>query len=156
MTEFRPLVPQDREAFQEFVRKLSPDARANRFLAPVKELSPATLEAMTQPDMGRHVALVATEGGRIIGEGRYVAVAGNGRAEFAIAVADDWQRKGIGARLLASLMVAARFAGLQALEGEVLRTNTAMLNFARRVGFALKGCSGDARLLVAERILVAD
>lgn len=149
-------MPQDRDAFQDFVRGLSADARANRFLAPVKELSPATLEAMTQPDQSRHVALVATEGGRIIGEGRYVAVAGNGRAEFAIAVADDWQRKGIGARLLASLMVAARLAGLQALEGEVLRTNTAMLNFAKRVGFALKGCSGDARLLVAERILVAD
>jgi acetyltransferase len=156
VAEFRPLVPEDRDAFQDFVRNLSPDARANRFLAPVKELSPATLEAMTQPDQTRHVALVATEGGRIIGEGRYVAVAGNGRAEFAIAVADDWQRKGIGARLLASLMVAARFAGLQALEGEVLRTNTAMLEFARRVGFALKGCNGDARLLVAERILVAD
>jgi acetyltransferase len=156
MTELRPLVPQDRDAFQEFVRGLSPDARANRFLAPVKELSPATLEAMTQPDQARHVAIVATDGDRIIGEGRYVAVAGNGRAEFAIAVADDWQRKGIGARLLASLMVAARFAGLQAIEGEVLRTNTAMLGFVRRVGFALKNCSGDARLLVAERILVAD
>ena len=156
MTEFRPLVPQDRDAFQEFVRGLSADARANRFLAPVKELSPATLEAMTQPDQARHVAIVATDGDRIIGEGRYVAVAGNGRAEFAIAVADDWQRRGIGARLLDSLMVAARFAGLQALEGEVLRTNTAMLEFSRRVGFALKGCSGDARLLVAERILVPD
>jgi hypothetical protein len=31
-----------------------------------------------------------------------------------------------------------------------------MLGFVRRVGFALKNCSGDARLLVAERILVAD
>ena len=156
MAEFRPLVPQDRDAFQDFVRGLSPDARANRFLAPVKELSPATLEAMTQPDQARHVALVATEGGRIIGEGRYVAEAGNGRAEFAIAVADDWQRKGIGARLLASLVVAARVAGLQVIEGEVLRTNMAMLGFVRRVGFALKSCSGDARLLVAERILAAD
>jgi acetyltransferase len=156
MTELRPLVPQDREAFQDFVRGLSPDARSNRFLAPVKELAPAMLEAMTHPDQGRHVAIVATEGDRIIGEGRYVALAGNGRAEFAIAVADDWQRKGIGTRLLESLMVAARMAGLQALEGEVLRTNTAMLGFVRRVGFALKGCSGDARLAVAERILVAD
>jgi acetyltransferase len=156
MTELRPLVPQDREAFQEFVRGLSPEARVNRFLAPVKELSPAVLEAMTQPDQGRHVALVAIEDGRIVGEGRYVALAGNGRAEFAIAVADAWQRRGIGARLLASLLVAARITGLQALEGEVLRTNTAMLNFMKRVGFALKSCSGDARLLVAERLLVAD
>jgi acetyltransferase len=156
MTELRPLVPQDREAFQDFVRTLSPEARVNRFLAPVKELSPAVLEAMTQPDQGRHVALVAIEDGRIVGEGRYVALAGNGRAEFAIAVADDWQRRGIGARLLASLLVAARITGLQALEGEVLRTNTAMLNFMKRVGFALKTCSGDARLLVAERLLLAD
>jgi acetyltransferase len=153
MTMLRPLVPQDREAFQDFVRSLSPDARTNRFLAPVKELAPAMLEAMTQPDQARHVAFVATEGGRIIGEARYVALAGNGRAEFAVAVADQWQRQGIGARLLEALIAAARSTGLHALEGEVLRTNTAMMSFARRIGFGFKSCAGDARLVVAERTL---
>jgi acetyltransferase len=151
--ELRPLVAQDREAFQDFVRSLSTDARANRFHAPVKELAPAMLEAMTQPDQARHVAFVATEGGRIIGEARYVALAGNGRAEFAVAVADQWQRQGVGARLLEALIAAARSTGLHALEGEVLRTNTAMMSFARRIGFGFKSCAGDARLVVAERTL---
>jgi acetyltransferase len=154
MTCLRPIVPQDREAFQSFVRGLSHETRTNRFLTPVSELSPTMLDAMTQADQGRHVALVATEGDRIIGEGRYVSLAGNGRAEFALAVADDWQRQGIGARLLGALTAAARQAGLLALEGEILRTNTAMLRFVQRAGFRLTSCAGDARLLMTERTLL--
>jgi acetyltransferase len=154
MTGLRPIVPGDRAAFQSFVRGLSHDTRTNRFLTPVQELSPAMLDAMTQADQGRHVALVATEGDRIIGEGRYVSLAANGRAEFALAVADDWQRQGIGAKLLGALVAAARQAGLRALEGEVLRTNTAMLRFVQRAGFRLTNCAGDARLLMTERTLL--
>ena len=154
MIALRPIVPRDRDAFQAFVRGLSAGARLNRFLMPVRELSPASLMALTMPDQARHVALVATEDARIVGEGRYVALGSGGRAEFAVVVADDWQRHGIGARLLGTLMLEARRAGLHALEGEVLRTNTAMLAFVRRLGFCLKDCPGDARLAIAERELV--
>jgi acetyltransferase len=154
MTDLRALVAQDREAFQDFVRGLSPDARTNRFLLPLQELSPPALTALTEPDQSRHVALVAVDNKQIIGEARYVALAGNGRAEFAIAVADQWQRRGVGARLLGALMTTARRAGLYALEGEVLRTNAAMLGFSRHAGFHFGPCVGDARLTRVERALL--
>src|SRR5262245_12786130 len=112
MTALRPLVPEDREAFQAFVRDLSAGARLNRFLMPVRELGPASLDALTTPDQAHHIALVAVEGERIVGEGRYVALGDSGRAEFAIAVADDHQRQGIGTRLIMELLRAARRAGL--------------------------------------------
>lgn len=153
MTALRPIVPSDRDAFQAFVSRLSTEARIHRFLIPVRELSPSALETLTRPDQARHVALVATEDGAIVGEGRYVALADTGRAEFAIAVADDWQRQGIGARLLGALMAAARSAGLQSLEGEVLRTNAAMLGLMRRYGFRSSICPGDARIACVERPL---
>ncbi|HEY6967110.1 MAG TPA: GNAT family N-acetyltransferase [Burkholderiales bacterium] len=152
-TALRPLVPEDRQAFQEFVRGLSAQARLNRFLAPIRELSPAALDALTRADQARHVALVATENGRIVGEARYVALGESGHAEFAVAVADEAQRHGIGARLLGALVRMARQAGLQVLEGEVLRTNAAMLRFLRRAGFRMSVCAGDARLARVERIL---
>jgi acetyltransferase len=149
----RPIVAQDREAFHAFVRGLSPESRINRFLVPVRELAPAALAALTQPDQARHVGLVALDGSEIVGEGRYVALADGGRGEFAIAVADQWQRQGIGTRLLAALTAAAHCAGIAELAGEILYTNRAMLNFMRRAGFRLRPCPGDASLVVAEREL---
>lgn len=153
MIALRPLCPQDAFAFQKFVRELSPESRLHRFLFPVRELAPRLLAALTRPEQPCHVALAALEGSTIIGEGRYVALGDSGRAEFAIAVADPWQRKGVGALLLEALSDAARRAGLATLQGEVLRTNAAMLAFTRRAGFRLKICPGDATLAIAERDL---
>ncbi len=153
MIALRPLGPRDRDAFQAFVRNLSPESRAHRFLAPVAELAPAVLQALTAPDPARHVALVAVDGERIVGEARVVALGDSGRGEFAIAVADEWQRQGIGARLLGALSAAALRAGLGFIEGEVLRTNAAMLGFMRRAGFRFLPCPGDARLTLVERRL---
>ncbi len=147
----RPISASDRAAFADFVARLSPASRTHRFLHPVKELAPAFLDALTRPDPRRHVCLVAEEDGVIVAEGRFVALEDGTRGEFAIAVADDWQRRGIGARLLGALMLAARRAGVTLLEGEVLRTNAAMLAFLRRLGFRLRICPGDARLTLAER-----
>ena len=119
-------------------------SRLNRFLFPVRELAPATLQALTQPDQARHVGLIALDGAAIIGEGRYVALGDSGRGEFAIAVADEWQRQGIGARILGALTAAARRAGLAILEGEVLHSNAAMLKFMRRAGFRLGSAPATA------------
>jgi acetyltransferase len=153
MIEIRPLLPRDGEAFQGFVRGLSPQSRCNRFLHPVRELGPAALRELTEADQDSHVALVATDGADIVGEGRFVALDDDGRGEFAIAVADEWQRQGVGARILGALVAAARRASLSALHGEVLKSNTAMLRFMQSAGFRLRSCPGDATLAIAEREL---
>ncbi len=153
MLAIRSIGPADRDAFQAFVQGMSDETRTNRFFSPVRELSPAILEALTEPDNKRHVGLIALEDGQIVGEARYVQLGQSGRGEFAIAVTDEWQRQGIGARLLGALQAAARSAGLLFLGGEVLRTNAPMLRFSRRAGFQLKGCPEDARLALVERSL---
>jgi acetyltransferase len=155
MITLRPIGPRDARAFQAFIQGLSMQARLNRFLFPVKELGPSSLAALTQADQRGHVGLVALEGDRIVGEARYVELGDTEHAEFALAVADERQRRGVGTLLLGALMEAAERASVIALEGEILRSNTAMLEFMRRKGFRLKSCLGDARLLVAERLLAA-
>jgi acetyltransferase len=152
MVELRPLGPGDRAAYEAFVGGLSPESRLQRFLAPVRELHPGVLAMLTTADQERHVALGAFDGDALVGEARFVRLDLD-RAEFALAVADTWQRKGIGALLLDALLAAARRARLAVLEGEVLRTNLAMLEFVRSAGFRLRTCPGDATLAIAERSL---
>jgi acetyltransferase len=136
----RQIRPDDAAALQDFVRALAPASRRLRFHAPLRELSEATLRALTRVDQCAHIAFVltTTESGaeRIVGEARYV-VSGDGEtAEFAIAVADAFRGLGLAERLLAALIDSARAAGLRWLVGEVLADNPRMLDFARRCGFA--------------------
>ena len=152
MIQLRPIGPADAPAFQAFVQGLSLASRTNRFLFPVRELAPDLLRVLTDADQKRHVALAAVDKdtGAIVGEGRFVALGDSNRAEFAVAIADAWQRQGIGARLLAALVAAARKARVGFLEGEILHNNNGMLQFLRSTGFRLRNCPGDAHVVLAE------
>jgi acetyltransferase len=105
---------------------------------------------MTQVDPARHVALVVQrEGGdeAIVADARYVRDASDdGVAEFAIAVADEWQGRGLGRALLARLVDQARRQGLRRLLGDVLHENRRMMALVREAGGRFVGVPGDARL----------
>lgn len=153
----RPIRPEDATSEQDFVRSLSSESRRWRFLQAVKELSPAMLAQVTQIDYAREMALIATiteaDGERQVGTAQYV-IDPNGRScEFAIAVSDDMQGRGIGSRLMKSLMVAARLHGLSRMSGIVLSANTPMLRFMREIGFSVSAVPGDMSLVRVERRL---
>jgi acetyltransferase len=157
----RPVLPQDDVLAQEFVRKLSPESRYNRFLVGLAELSPPLLTYLTDVDYTRHLALIAETQvyGRelLVGEARFVidpqATGGAPTAEFAIAVADDWQAAGIGSRLLRNLETAAQAGGIARLTGDVLCSNRKALDFMRQRGFAAHTSRDEARLMRVEKIL---
>ena len=73
----------------------------------------------------------------LIGVARYVRDKDGQSAEFAIVVADAWQGRGIGGRLLAKLADVARRRGLKRLYGEILAMNRPMLDLVRKLGFTL-------------------
>lgn len=130
----------DGEAVQQFVRELSPLARRRRFFGALSELSPAQLERLTGAQNPRDLSLVALSAHA--GEPRIVAMAqyatdNPGAAEFAVVVADAWQRQGLGARLLELMLGRAAEAGVQVLKGFALAENAPMLALAARLGFAL-------------------
>ena len=60
-----------------------------------------------------------------------------GEAEFAIVLADEWQRGGLGTKLLTNLVEAARGQGVRRLVATTQSSNSGMLGLARRVGFTL-------------------
>ncbi|WKZ13005.1 MAG: GNAT family N-acetyltransferase [Gammaproteobacteria bacterium] len=135
----RPVCPEDRDALQAAIRRLSPEARYARFMSPLRELGPDLLQRAVNPDESRELQLVALggDGSRpaIVGGARYSAAPGQASCEFAIAILDDWQGIGLARRLLDLLMATARREGFAAMEGYVLASNVRMLAVARKLGF---------------------
>jgi GNAT superfamily N-acetyltransferase len=74
---------------------------------------------------------------------RYVKNPEGTSCEFAIVVADAWQHRGIGTRLMDCLMQVAKEQGLQIMEGFVLATNHRMLALMDALGFRITGFEGD-------------
>jgi acetyltransferase len=138
----RPVMPRDAKAEGEFVTALSPLSRRLRFHGAVARLPASMLRAMTRIDQHQHVALVAqalddSQRPHIVADARYVVDSGQPQsAEFAIAVADDWQGAGLGRLLMQRLARHARSQGLQQLHGSVLRDNHTMLALMQRLGAA--------------------
>ena len=158
----RPVLPQDAVLTRLFVRQLSPESRYSRFLVSLSDLPPSMLVYLTDVDHVRHVGLVAVTqvyGRQVqVGEARYVietqSADGATSAEFAIAVADDWQASGVGSRLLRTLEKGARAAGVVQLTGDVLGSNRKALDFLRQRGFVTYPNREEARLLRVEKNLL--
>ncbi|MGP1681824.1 MAG: N-acetyltransferase family protein, partial [Giesbergeria sp.] len=63
--------------------------------------------------------------------------------EFALVVADDFSGRGLGSRLMLSIMDVARERGLSEMEGLVLANNPGMLKLMRSLGFVIKAFAED-------------
>jgi GNAT superfamily N-acetyltransferase len=156
----RPVGPTDAGMAQAFVTSLSGTSRYFRFFQVLKCLSPAMLDRFTRVDHVTEVALaaVADPDGRpsMVAEARY-AVAADGRsAEFALAVADEWQRRGLATQLMATLERIAAAAGIKRLTGECLAINEGFVSFARSLGYCVHADGGDRSLLRIEKDIAAD
>ncbi len=153
----RPIRPEDAQIEQAFVRALSDESRYFRFMQGLAELTPEMLTRFTQIDYDREMAFIAivsgADGEREIGVSRYVIQPDGKSAEFALVVADEWQRRGVGTRLMQALFDAARARGLTTLEGEILRVNHGMLRLVANLGFRSRGVEGDDSLIEATKVL---
>lgn len=138
----RPIRPEDAGREKRFFDRLSERSRYQRFMQYMRELPPKLLARFTQLDYDRELALVALWEDEIVAVGRYAPNADGVTAEFALAVADDWQGKGLGHALLERLCDAARAAGYEALVGNILEANRDMLELAAHLGFVETSRSG--------------
>jgi ribosomal protein S18 acetylase RimI-like enzyme len=140
----RPIDPADRAPLADAFARLSDQSRHHRFLGPKPRLSERELDYLTDVDHVTHEALVAIDEttGHIVGVGRYATGHGGGAvADLALAVADAWQRRGIGHALAARLVERARANGISALTGSTLLGNTAARALLDRLGFRVWSAS---------------
>ncbi|MCA1824555.1 MAG: N-acetyltransferase family protein [Mycobacteriales bacterium] len=134
--DVRPLVSSDRDALLSAFDELSATSRYSRFLAPLRELTPAMLDHLVDGvDQTSHVALVLSVNGGAVGVGRFVRDSGDPtRAEIAVTVVDAWQRRGAGAVLVDALVGAAHELGVTTFTAVALATNAATLRLLERTG----------------------
>ncbi|MFV0477128.1 MAG: GNAT family N-acetyltransferase [Parahaliea sp.] len=155
----RPIRPEDTALEQRFVDELSAQSKYFRFMYGVSDISPEMLARFTQIDYDREMALIAVENEgeaqeRMVGVARYVANPGGESCEFALTVADDMHRLGLGSQLMEHLMELARKQGFIEMEGDVLAQNVNMLKLVRKLGFSVHRSSLDAEVMQVVRPLV--
>jgi acetyltransferase len=151
----RPLHPEDEPLLHDIARHMSPEDLRLRFFMPVATLSHAVAARLTRLDDHREMAIIAlADGGQTaLGVVRFAAEPGNHRAEFAIGIRSDWQRRGLGRVLMLRLMEIAQGFGIVELFGDVMGENAPMLALARRLGFAVAFHPDDRRILRVMRTL---
>jgi acetyltransferase len=142
----RPIRPSDADLLIEHFHSLSSQSRYMRFFSPLKELSKDMLIKLTQIDYDREIALVAlmgkNDGQTMVGVSRIIVFPDQTQAEFAIAISDQWQGKGIGSSLLTQCLKAARQMGIRRVMGVVLSENTQMLKLGKKLGFSIHRVPG--------------
>ena len=133
----RPLAPLEAGPLQAVFQGLSTKSRQLRYHTPVSVLRPAMLRHLTDVDPGRHVAVVATFGGRPVGIGRWLRdPLRPTEAELAVEVIDRCHGLGIGTALAAEAARLAVHAGVDTLVAHIDSANTAARGWARVLGAA--------------------
>ncbi len=153
----RPIRPEDAQLVKQFVHDLSNETKYFRFMNSVQELTEEMLSRLTQIDYNRELALIAVTKLHMqevqLGVARYAINPDGKTCEFALVVADNITGKGLGQKLMLSLMEAARSKGLEIIEGEVLSHNHNMLKLMTRLGFTLKNSTEDAGIMKVSKVL---
>jgi acetyltransferase len=141
LVTLRPIRPEDAEIEQAFVRGLSMESRYFRFMDALRELTPQMLARFTQIDYDREMAFIATmekDAREVeIAVCRYITNPDGDSCEFAIVIADEWQRRGLGRRMMAALIDVARGRGLRQMIGHILTQNRGMLSLCAELGFSI-------------------
>jgi len=152
----RAIKPEDEPLWAEMVESFSPATTEYRFFGPVKEVTKSMAVRYCHIDYDREIALVAIRENKgkkrksMLGVARLTIETANAEeGEFAIVVRDEYQRKGIGRKLMDALIQTARERHMREINGHVLAANPGMTRFAEDLGFDIRpGDEPELRRLV--------
>lgn len=142
----RPIRPEDEPLMVQFHTTLSERSVYLRYFCSLSLSTRVEHERLVRicfASYDRGFALVAehknAESGQpeVLGVGRFSAVTAS-EAEAAVLVSDQWQGRGLGTELLASVTRVAQREKFKKLSGEILRDNLATQAIFKKVGFKLQ------------------
>ncbi|MDP3849330.1 MAG: GNAT family N-acetyltransferase [Luteolibacter sp.] len=137
----RPLIEEDRPLVAEAYRRLSPDARYQRFWTRTGEMiGKEMLDRLLDQDATSHLTWALLDPARefpgVGGASWWRNANKPDEAELSVMVLDDDQRRGIGTLLLAVMWITAFRAGVEHLVGYTLTENRSAANWMRDCGGA--------------------
>ena len=118
-------------------RRLTPESRYWRFLAPTPILSEGTVRYLVEIDHRNDEALIAVDEqcNEGVGVARYVRDPTRpDAAQVAVTVVDDWQGRGLGTLLLEGITMRAREEGVDTFTALMLAGNREMMDLLGRLG----------------------
>ena len=143
----RPIQPEDEPIELEFIRGLSPETSRFRFFQIIKDLPHEALVRFCNIDYDREMAFIAQsrEGDRRIeiGVARLILEPNKKRGEFAVVVADKYQGRGLGIKLVDMLIDVAKEKGLESMYGIIMAENVKMISLVEKLGFTLSKKQND-------------
>lgn len=155
----RPIRADDAARERAFIMALSANARYTRMMCVMREPVASLVQALVDVDYTHSMAFIALvdEGAeeRIIGIARYAGDEADS-GEFAVAVLDEWQGRGVAGTLAKYLLVYARRQGVRNLHATMFANNYAMIKLARRLRMPPHLDPRDSTLMTASRTLVKE
>ena len=150
----RPLREEDHDRDKRFLSTIAYESRRLRFIAGLSgglpSLDPQGMPVDYHQRMA-YIALAHVDGClQQIGASRYAGIPGSLSCECTVAVREDWQRKGLGARLLRHLLGAARRSGYEWMISRDLANNYAMHRLTKGLGFSSRYLGGDVSEILHE------
>jgi acetyltransferase len=145
----RPIRPEDEPLEQELLSTISEETLRTRFFSGF-EVSHQRLVMFCNVDYDRHMAIVAemkeNERKKIIGVARLAVRPDHNSGEITVLVHDNFQRKGLGQKLMEMMIEIGRARGLNEIFGEVLTENKKTLKLCKKLGFATEWLGGVTKI----------
>jgi GNAT superfamily N-acetyltransferase len=136
----RPVRMSDEEALQDLFYALSNESARQRFLAHKSAYPRAEMQKLVDADYVETFGLVASnpDTGELVAMARYDMDPATRFGDIAFAIRDDWQRRGVGSRLMQRMLEAARANGLLGFSADVLSSNRGMLMVFQQSGLCVQ------------------
>jgi acetyltransferase len=157
----RPIRPEDEPLIVELHRKLSERSVRFRYFQAMQLDQRTAHERLIRVcfnDYDRELALIVERrdaaGAQILAVGRLSKVPGQRRAEFALVIDDQWQRRGLGTELLRRLVQIGRDEKVSAITADILPENVSMQRICEKLGFQLERRFDDG--VVRAALLLSD
>ncbi len=145
---------QDFDEIKAFYDGLSPESRYFRFHGFGRTDIVARAEA--EASGVDRLALIGRHDGRVVSVASCDGLREKGVAEAAFAVADEFQRRGIGMRMLEQLALIAAARGIHRFDAEVMADNRTMLGVFEDAGFAVRRRSSWGEVTVSLDIALTE
>jgi ribosomal protein S18 acetylase RimI-like enzyme len=149
----RPIAAEDKPLLVDVFSRLTEESRYWRFFTNLRGLSPAMLVDFTEVDHSDQEAVIAIEpsSGKALGVARYGRSSEDREAaEVAVAVVDDWHRRGVARALLAELSARAQQEGFRRFVAIVQADNRGAVALFRGVSGSKLRLAGPVLQFVVE------